>query len=99
MADPLYRGDYQRRARAVRAAAYLNPHTVCQSPTCKGWGTRTLAEHPPTKTGKPPKWDAGHKRDSDPTSPLQPEVDVCNRSAGATLGNKMRVGLTPTRVW
>jgi hypothetical protein len=94
MADPLYRGDYQRRARAVRQAAYLNPHTICQSPTCKGWGTRTLAEH---KAGS--KWDAGHVRDSDPTSPLQPEVSGCNRSAGATLGNKMRIGLTPTRVW
>ena len=93
MADPLYNADYRRRARAVRQAAWLNPCTPC------GRCGKTLAEHPPTATGKRPSWDAGHIRDSDPTSPLQPEVASCNRSSGAAMGNRMRAGLTTTQDW
>lgn len=88
MTDPLYSGSYQRRAAAVRARAYANPNTLC------GRCGRTLAEHKPGDT-----WDAGHIRDSDPTSPLQPEAASCNRSAGAAMGNRRRIGLQPTRQW
>ena len=88
MADPLYGGDYQRRAAAIRRTAYLNPDTPC------GRCGLTLAEHKPGDT-----WDAGHTRDGDPTSPLRPEAASCNRSAGATLGNRRRQGLEPTRNW
>ena len=84
------RGSYQTDAARVRAIAYSDPSTVCQR--CQ----RTLAEHPPTKTGKPPSWDAGHPPGMDgvPGAPLFPEVASCNRSAGAAAGNRRRQGLT-----
>jgi hypothetical protein len=88
-----YKGNYQTEAARVRAAANANPLTRCAR--CN----RTLAEHPPTRTGKPPRWDAGHKWDGQPGSPLQPEVAGCNRSAGAVLGNTRRQGITTTRNW
>lgn len=74
----LYAGSYTRRAKAVTRTAYRNPDTVCMSPKCRGWGNRTLAEHPPTRTGKPDVWSAGHKWAGDPSAPLQPEVRGCN---------------------
>jgi hypothetical protein len=85
-----YSGDYQLRARAVRAAAYANPDTRC-------WRCgKTLVEHGPGV-----RWDAGHVRDGDPTSPLAPEASSCNRSAGAALGNvrRARRKVNPTRQW
>ena len=85
-----YGGSYQLRARAVRAAAYANPLTQC-------WRCgKTLSEHGPGA-----RWDAGHVRDGDPTSPLAPEAASCNRSAGATLGNVRRQQrqVNPTRRW
>lgn len=83
-----YRGDYDRRARSIRAAANADPSTRC-------WRCgRTLAEHKPGDT-----WDAGHIRDGDPTSPLAPEAASCNRSSGAIDGNRRRQGLKPTRQW
>jgi|GEM_PF-4758472 len=97
------RGTYHRRAARVRAAAYLNPDTRCQAPAhiCKGWGNRTLAEHPNTSTGKPPGWDAGHVRAGDPTSPLEPWVDICNRSEGGSISVQRRryKALTVTQDW
>ena len=82
-----YAGDYQARDRAVRAAAYANPATTC-------WRCgKTLVEHGPHAS-----WDAGHVRDGDPTSLLAPEASSCNRSAGATRGNRMR-GQGTTRTW
>jgi hypothetical protein len=89
----LYRGDYARRAALVRAQAYANPLT-----TCARCGL-TLAEHPPTKTGKPPKWDAGHERDGDPTSPLRAEVARCNRAAGGQRRHAIHQPLRTTRDW
>jgi hypothetical protein len=83
-----YSGDYQRRARAVRQAANANPLTRC-------WRCgRTLDEHGPGV-----RWDAGHLRDGDPTSPLAPEASSCNRSAGAAAGNRRRRGLEVSREW
>jgi hypothetical protein len=77
MAGAHHRGDYARRARAVRAAAYANPSTRC-------WQCgRTLAEH-----GR--KWTAGHTRDGDPTAPLLPECEPCNFGRGAAMGNRNR---------
>ena len=88
-------GTYRVRADATRTKANNNPATTC-------WRCgRTLAQHPPTKTGKPPQWTAGHIRDSDPTSPLKPEATTCNYSAGGVLGNqrqKLRK-LNTTRQW
>jgi hypothetical protein len=84
MAGPHHRGAYVARARAVRAAANANPNTRC-------WRCgHTLDHHPNTKTGRPPRWTAGHVRDGDPTSPLLPEADVCNYAAGAHRTNELR---------
>ena len=77
-----YSGDYARRARAVRAAANADATTRCQR--CG----LTLAEHPAGAT-----WDAGHVNDGQIGGPLGPEVSSCNRSAGAALGNRRRVGI------
>jgi hypothetical protein len=93
-----YAGDYKRRAQAVRDAANADPATRCMSPVCVA-GNGTLAQHPRTRTGERPTWDAGHVRDGDPMSPLQPEVSTCNRSAGARLGNRRRGGLHLTHQW
>lgn len=77
-----HRGTYHVRSRAVVAAAKADPNTRC-------WRCgRTLAEHPPTKTGNPPKWSAGHVHDGVPDSPLLPEVLSCNARAGAIIGNR-----------
>ena len=85
-----YRGSYETRARAIRRAAHMNPNTRC-------WRCgRTLAEHPPTRTGKPPTWTAGHILDSNPNSPLAAEANVCNYAAGADLRNKGPVNTTRT---
>ena len=79
-----YRGSYHVQSRLVRERAYADPTTRC-------WRCgHTLAEHAPHKTGKPPRWTAGHVRDGDPTSPLLPEASTCNKSAGATHGNRLR---------
>ena len=82
------RGDYTRRAKVVRDAAYANPLTLC-------WRCgRTLAMHP-----KGDRWDAGHVLDGNPLSALAPEASSCNRSAGASLGNRRRVGIVTTVDW
>jgi len=84
MRAPHHSGTYAARARHIRAIANANPMTVC-------WRCgHTLSQHPNTKTGKAPRWTAGHIRDGDTTSPLMPEVDVCNYSAGASRTNELR---------
>jgi len=86
MRPPHRRGDYQRRAAAVRDAAYRDPHTRC-------WRCGlTLAEVPGST------WDAGHLIDGRADSALAPEHSTCNRSAGATMGNRRRTQGT-TREW
>lgn len=83
-----HRGSYGRRSRIVRALAYADPSTQCQADHCLGWGSRTLAEHPHTKTGRPPRWQAGHVNDGEIEGELRPEVDVCNMSNGARLASR-----------
>lgn len=70
------RGSYQRRAAAVRAAAYSDSTTVC-------WRCGLTLDAKPGDT-----WDAGHEHDGDPNSRLLPEHSSCNRSAGGKLGAK-----------
>jgi len=71
-----YRGDYHRRARAVRDAANADSSTRC-------WRCGDTARH-----GDP--WQAGHLRDGDLTSPLAAEHRSCNGRAGAALTNGRR---------
>ena len=85
MTNPRLRGGrYQREAPIVRARANADPSTRC------GRCGLTLAEHRPHHNGTPARWDAGHVIDGDPLSPLRPEASVCNRPAGARLGNARR---------
>lgn len=89
-----YRGSYQRRAREMRARASADPTTRCMAIVNGKVCGLLLIEH---KLGA--TWDAGHVRSGDPTSPLQPEASCCNRSNGASEGNRRRIGLVPTRRW
>jgi hypothetical protein len=75
-----YRGQYQRQAAAVRAAAYANAAT-----TCRRCGL-TLEQ----VRRKSPKaiWDAGHVIDGMVDGPLAAECSPCNRSAGAVMRNQ-----------
>jgi hypothetical protein len=76
-----YRGPYARMAALVRAQANSNPETRCGR--C---GQRlTDPPHPPGDT-----WDAGHVVDGDTGYGLRPEAASCNRSAGASYGNRKR---------
>jgi hypothetical protein len=87
MAKPAHRrGSYHVTAKRVREAAYANPGTTC-------WRCGLPLDAKPGDT-----WDAGHLRDGDPTSPLLPEHSSCNRSAGATMGNRQR-GRRTTMRW
>lgn len=74
-----YTGSYHVQARRIRTLAYANPDTRC------GRCGRTLAKHPPTKTGKAARWQAGHVIDGQVNGALRPEADVCNAAAGARL--------------
>ena len=89
MAGPHHRTPgYRRAAAAIRRAAYANPDTRC-------WRCGlTRAEH-----GR--EWEAGHLVDGQVNGPLAAECARCNRSAGATLGGRMRVRrrLGVTRDW
>ena len=72
MGKPVWRrGSYQVRAARVREAANADPTTRC-------WRCGGLAV-----VGDP--WQAGHVRDSDPTSPLAAEHQSCNTAAGSRL--------------
>lgn len=81
--------DYPRRAKAITDAAKRNPLAVCWR--CQ----RTLAQHPPHKTGRPPTWHAGHIHDGDPRSPLAAEASTCNQQQGGrTTGHRTRLERT-----
>jgi hypothetical protein len=82
-----HRGTHRRRAREIVALAYADPATQCQAQPCRGWGSRTLVEHPHAKSGREPRWQAGHVIDGQIDGELRPEVDVCNTSNGARLRN------------
>lgn len=79
-----YKGSHATTSAYLRAAYYADPTTRCAR--CG----RTLYEHPPTKTGKAPTWEAGHVVDGQVGGPYQPEVKSCNASAGASAGNRRR---------
>lgn len=81
-----YAGTYQVDAKRCTDAAYANPATRC-------WRCgRTLAEHRR-------KWTAGHVEDGRVGGLLLAECEPCNKGRGASLGNRRRQGLTPTRDW
>jgi hypothetical protein len=85
---PHHRGRYHVRSRALVKAAYLNPLTEC-------WRCgRTLAQHPPTKTGRPPKWSAGHVTKGQVDGLLLPEVLSCNVRAENEHRKAKRTELT-----
>lgn len=93
-----YHGDYPRRAAAVRAAAYADPTTECESIdflTGARCG-RTLAEHTPGAT-----WHAGHENDSEIGGRLRPEVSECNQRNGLLYGQarKRRKAMSTSRDW
>jgi len=83
-----HRGAHQRRAKAVTDAAYADPTT-----TCRRCGL-TLEQR--QRTHPNDTWDAGHP-DSDQVG-YAPEHASCNRSAGATKGNRDRTFPT-SRDW
>ena len=83
-----HRGPHQRLSALARARYNANPDTVC------------------ARCGQPHRrndpWQAGHKHDGITATSLadyQPEHRSCNTSAGATLGNQRRQGLTTTEPW
>ena len=77
-ADPHYR----RIAPIIRATAHANPHTRCRR--CG----LTLQERKLTHPND--KWDCGHP--DTPGDGYAPEHSSCNRSVGATEGNRNRHG-------
>ena len=87
------RGSYQRDAARVRALAYADTSTRCHR--CG----KTLAEHRPHRNGTPATWDAGHIEDGRAGGALVPEASTCNRSAGASDGNRRRKGLVLDQEW
>jgi len=81
------RGSYNTDAARIRALAYSNPDTICRR--CG----LTLAAKPGDT------WDAGHINAGQINGPLAAEHSSCNRSAGATEGNRRRKILRTTRDW
>lgn len=87
---PHHQGTFHRRSLAVVATANADPTAVC-------WRCgRTLHQHPPTRTGNPPKWSAGHIIDGQVDGPLLPEVLSCNSRAGQHLATRRRRQPTTT---
>ena len=90
-----YTGDYDRRRADMVARANADPSTRCAMPGCG----KTLAEHPPTKSGRRPIWTVDHARPGDPLSPLRLAASSCNYAAGARLANERRRRLRTTVDW
>lgn len=90
MAGRHHRGpDYERRAAALRARANADPRTRCEAVLADGTICgRTLAEHPPHRTGRKATWQAGHVIDGQLGGALRPEASTCNNQAGGRLGLK-----------
>lgn len=80
-----HRGSYQVQAKRVRDRANADPTTLC-------WRCGQ-----PARRGDP--WQAGHVVDGSVGGALRAEHASCNASAGATLGNRRRIGLNTTRAW
>ena len=84
-----HRGTFGRRALALVAAANADPTTRC-------WRCgKTLTAHGPTRTGRPPKWSAGHVNKGEVNGQLLPEVLSCNVAAE----NEHRIALRRSRTW
>lgn len=84
-----HRGTHQADSARIRDAAYRDPTTRCRR--CG----LTLAEK---RLEKPNDgWDAGHPEIGEVG--LAAEHISCNRSAGASHGNRMRQGLNTTQDW
>ena len=79
-----YTGNYDRRARAVRATALANPNTPCWR--C-GW---TYAAYAAVHGERAARWVAGHTVDHDNTAPLAPEHHRCNSVAGGQVAAAKR---------
>ena len=79
-----HRGGYQRAAKRVTTAAYLDRTTTCWQ--C----SRTLEEvhrlHPDAI------WTAGHVIDGQVNGELRAECSPCNYGRGASAGNLQRLG-------
>ncbi len=102
MAGAHHRGPYKLRAKALRAAA--NSQDALAAMGLAAWVRcwrcdRTLAEHPPHKTGQHPRWTAGHQRDGDPRSPLLPEASTCNYAAGGARQHQLARRVSTSRRW
>lgn len=99
-----HRGAHQRLSAQARARYNANPNTRCENPNCKHkqlingqWVGGLLADHKPGA-----RWQAGHRIDGKIATSLadyRPDVDECNTSAGARLGNQRRQALGTTRPW
>lgn len=90
---------HRRIAPLVTRAANANPHATC-------WRCgHPLDQHPPHKTGRPPRWTAGHlDHDATPDQRwrfahhpnviriqhLASEASTCNYTAGTTKLNKLK---------
>lgn len=75
----LYADGWHRRTAPWRAAWTADPTTRCEERICLGWGNRTRAEHPRTKTGELQPWTAGHKNpEHGGRSDCYPSIRGCN---------------------
>ena len=83
-----YRGTYHVTAQAMNRRAYANPDTRCAAIVNGRPCGKTLAQHPPTKSGRPPRWSAGHPNPDAPTHLMQHEVLGCNVAEGNTRRNE-----------
>jgi hypothetical protein len=81
---PWHGGSYQRRAAALRAHANASRYTRC------GRCGLTYDEYAIIHGEAAARWEAGHVVDSQVNGALQPEHSRCNRSAGASYGNRLR---------
>ena len=86
---PHHKGPHQRIQQQLKRWADRNPDARCA--TC----ANTLDKCGPrrdglNRNGTPCTWDAGHVIDGDPLGGYQLECSFCNRSRGATAGNRKR---------
>lgn len=79
--NSLWRGNYPRRAKRVRDAAYANSNTRCRR--CGRTRAEALALG---WTPRQASWQAGHVVDGERTSPLAAEHAHCNESEGGRHG-------------
>lgn len=82
MKKPHHMGDFDRRGRLIRAAAYANPATRCWR--CGLTLEERRATHPRAR------WTAGHLIDGQTGGAMAAECSPCNYSNGASMGNRMR---------